>query len=75
MFKHRLTALAAAIFGALVVSGCSSTGSHEPAELEDIRELVDSNEVWSDNLGATEGSLLAPAVTSTGIYAAGGNGL
>ena len=75
MFKHRLTALAAAIFGALVVSGCSSTGSHEPAELEDIRELVDSNEVWSDNLGATEGSLLAPAVTSTGIYAAGGNEL
>ena len=75
MLKHKLTVLAAALCGALVISGCSSTSSREPAELEDVRELVQGDELWSENLGATEGSLLTPAVTSNGIYGAGGNEL
>ena len=75
MLKQKLTVLVAAAASALVISGCSSTNSHEPAELNDIRELVQSSEVWSKNLGQTEGSLIAPVVTSTGIYSAGGNEL
>ena len=75
MLKHKLTVLAAALCGALVMSGCSSTSSREPAELEDVRELVQGDELWSENLGATEGSLLTPAVTSNGIYGAGGKAL
>ncbi len=75
MLKQKLTVLAAAALGALVISGCSSTSSHEPAELEDYRELVEADEVWSRNLGMTEGSLISPIVTSSGIYSAGGNEL
>ena len=75
MLKQKLTVLAAAAVSALVISGCSSMNSHEPAELNDIRELVDADEVWSENLGQTEGSLITPVVTPTGIYSAGGNEL
>ena len=75
MLKQKLTVLAAAAVSALVISGCSSMNSHEPAELNNIRELVDADEVWSENLGQTEGSLITPVVTPTGIYSAGGNEL
>ena len=47
MLKQKLTVLAAAAVSALVISGCSSMNSHETAELNDIRELVDADEVWS----------------------------
>ena len=74
-FKRTLTTVAASVVLALGLAGCSSTGSHEPAELNDIRELVDSNEVWSTGLGESLTGLLVPAVTQTGIFAAGEDSL
>lgn len=67
--KRAALILAAACSAALL--GCSST-SHEPAELERINELVDSERVWSESVGANVTGLVTPALTSSGIYTAGG---
>ncbi len=67
--KRAALILAAACSAALL--GCSST-SHEPAELESINELVDSERVWSESVGANVTGLVTPALTSSGIYTAGG---
>lgn len=74
-FKLKLAAIAAAGACALVLSGCSSTNSHEPAELPDIENLVKADEVWSRSLGESTTGLLTPIITQNGIYAAGGNTL
>ncbi|MGN1209617.1 MAG: outer membrane protein assembly factor BamB [Duodenibacillus sp.] len=65
----QLTLVGAAM--AALLGGCSSTGSHEPAELEKIQELVKTDRAWSESLGESVTGLLTPAVTQTGIYAAG----
>ena len=69
-FKRAAVAVAALC--GLVLAGCSST-SHEPAELEDIQELVEADSVWSQSVGESVTGLITPAVTQSGIYTAGGN--
>ena len=73
--KLKLAACAVAGAFALALTGCSSTGSHEPAELVDIQTSVQSDEVWSHSLGESTTGLLTPVVTPNGIYAAGGDTL
>lgn len=73
--KSKLTALAMAAAGILALSGCSSTGSHEPADLPDIRATVKADEVWSVSLGESVTGLLTPIVTQNGIFAAGEDSL
>lgn len=70
--KFKRAALAAAAVCALGLAGCSST-SHEPAELNDIDELVQSDRVWSESVGESVTGLVTPAVTATGVYTAGGD--
>ena len=69
----QLTLVGAAV--AALLGGCSSTGSHEPAELEKIDALVKTDRAWSESLGSSETGLLTPALTQTGIYAAGDDSL
>lgn len=69
-FKRAVLATAV-VFGA-ALAGCSST-SHEPAELESINELVESDRVWSESVGESVTGLVTPAVTQSGIFTAGGN--
>ncbi len=69
-FKGAL--LTAAVCAALL-SGCSSSGSHEPAELNKITELVRTERVWSKSLGESVTDLVAPVLTNSGIYSAGGD--
>ncbi len=73
--KLKLAACAVAGAVALALSGCSSTSSHEPADLVDIQTSVRADEVWSRSLGESTTGLLTPIVTSNGIYAAGGDRL
>lgn len=66
--KWVLTACSAAV---LALTGCGSPDPHEPAELKDIRELVQVEKVWDTDAGESLNGLLTPAVTSGGIFAAG----
>lgn len=72
--KFKRVALTIAAVCGLALVGCSST-SHEPAELEDINQLVDSDSVWSQSVGSSVTGLVAPFLTQSGLYAAGGNTL
>ncbi len=67
----RTAVLVSALVGA-ALAGCSTT-SHEPAELEDINEVVEADKVWSESVGESATGLVAPAVTQSGIYTAGGD--
>ena len=69
--KRTLSLWAAAAAAALVLSGCGSPDPHEPAELQDYRELVQIKEDWTAGVGESLTGLLTPAVTERGIYAAG----
>lgn len=71
-FKRVVLALAALCGAALV--GCSST-SHEPAELESINQLVESDRVWSRSVGENVTGLVTPFLTQSGVYTAGGKTL
>lgn len=71
--KSGLTALAAALGCCALLGACSSTGSHEPADLPDIPSLVEVDHVWSESLGESVTGLLTPVVTHNGIFAAGGD--
>lgn len=70
--KFKRVALTIAAMCGLALVGCSST-SHEPAELEDINQLVDSDSVWSQSVGSSVTGLVTPFLTQSGLYAAGGN--
>ena len=72
--KFKRVALTIAAVCGLALVGCSST-SHEPAELEDINQLVDSDSVWSQSVGSSVTGLVTPFLTQSGLYAAGGNTL
>ena len=72
--KFKRVALTIAAVCGLALVGCSST-SHEPAELEDINQLVDSDSVWSQSVGSSVTGLVTPFLTPSGLYAAGGNTL
>ncbi len=69
--KFKRVALTIAAVCGLALVGCSST-SHEPAELEDINQLVDSDSVWSQSVGSSVTGLVTPFLTQSGLYAAGG---
>lgn len=71
-FKRVVLALAALCGAALV--GCSST-SHEPAELESINQLVESDRVWSRSVGENVTGLVTPFLTQSAVYTAGGKTL
>lgn len=71
-FKRVVLALAVLCGAALV--GCSST-SHEPAELESINQLVESDRVWSRSVGENVTGLVTPFLTQSGVYTAGGKTL
>ena len=49
--KRTLSLWAAAAAAALVLSGCGSPDPHEPAELQDYRELVQIKEDWTTGVG------------------------
>ena len=72
--KFKRVALTIAAVCGLALVGCSST-SHEPAELADINQLVDSDSVWSQSVGGSVTGLVTPFLTQSGLYAAGGNTL
>lgn len=72
--KFKRVALTIAAVCGLALVGCSST-SHEPAELEDINQLVDSDSVWSQSVGSSVTGLVTPFLAQSGLYAAGGNTL
>lgn len=72
--KFKCVALTIAAVCGLALVGCSST-SHEPAELEDINQLVDSDSVWSQSVGSSVTGLVTLFLTQSGLYAAGGNTL
>lgn len=72
--KFKRVALTIAAVCGLALVGCSST-SHEPAELEDINQLVDSDSVWSQSVGSSVTGLVTPFLIQSGLYAAGGNTL
>ncbi len=72
--KFKRVALTIAAVCGLALVGCSST-SHEPAELEDINQLVDSDSVWSQSVGSSVTGLVTPFLTQSGLYAAGGKTL
>ena len=72
--KFKRVALTIAAVCGLALVGCSST-SHEPAELEDINQLVDSDSVWSQSVGSSVTGLVTPFLTQSGLDAAGGNTL
>ena len=59
----------------LTLSACSSTSTREPAELTDFTPEFKVEKVWSVSLGDNPAGLLTPALTSTGLYAAGGSSL
>ena len=67
-----VTAVAAAV---LVLTGCGSPDPHEPAELQDIRELVKTERLWSADVGESLTGMLSPVVTENAVYAAGGDTL
>ena len=72
--RHILgTALGVAALAGLCA--CSSTSTREPAELESISPEFKVEKVWSTSLGDNKTGLLTPALTATGIYAAGDTSL
>lgn len=73
--KLKLAAAAVAGVCVLALSGCSSSSSHEPAELVDIQTLVKTDKLWSRSLGESTTGLLTPVVTPNGIYAGGSDRL
>ncbi len=73
--QRKFAAAAIACAAALTLAGCSSTSSHEPAELNDIDNLVRGHSIWSTSVGESTTGLLTPIVTQSGIYAAGGETL
>lgn len=70
--KLKRIALTVAAVCGIALAGCSST-SHEPAELESIQELVDTDRVWSQSVGSNVTGLVTPVLTQAGIYTAGGD--
>lgn len=73
--KLKWAAIVSAAIAAITLSGCGSTSSHEPTELEKIRTLVRTERVWSESLGENATGLVTPVITQTGVYAAGGGRL
>lgn len=68
--------LGAALGGALLVSGCSSSKSDasKPAELTDFKQTLSVRTAWRVNVGEARGAPLQPAVLENAVYAAGSSG-
>lgn len=66
--------LGAAAMAVLTLAGCSTPDSHEPADLQDFREMVSPKVSWTASVGENDG-YLTPAVTDNAVYAAGGDSL
>lgn len=76
MALQKSLTLAAALAGALALSGCSifsSSDPHEPHDYPDFAKKTEAKVVWRTNVGDAEAKNLAPAVTDTAVYAAGGS--
>ena len=68
----------AALAAMLAMGGCgffSTPDTHEPNELTDFTPRVEARVEWSTDVGEAAAANLAPVVTDTAVYAAGGNEL
>ena len=74
MFAKKALLGAAAALTVLTLAGCSTPDSHEPADLQDFREMVSPKVSWTASVGESDG-YLTPAVTDNAVYAAGGSSL
>lgn len=74
MFAKKALLGAAAALTVLTLAGCGTPDSHEPADLQDFREMVSPKVSWTASVGESDG-YLTPAVTDNAVYAAGGSSL
>lgn len=78
MAKKSSLTLLAAIAAALPLAGCglfSSSSTHEPADYPSFSQKTEARIVWRTSVGDGATKNLAPAVTDTAVYAAGGSQL
>lgn len=77
MFAKKILTGAVAALMVLPMAGCSffsTPDTHEPAELQDFKELVAAKVSWTADVGENSGYLV-PVVTENAVYAAGENRL